>query len=199
MSKDVELKVLVESRVIKNFTAKEDRLAGPRSWPTRKTLSLHSLIKNGSAVHVDSKDYSKADIHYDAIEPELNIEDYSVTNGRSKLAKPHVNKTESELEFLSSDIGIIERSCRLDSVYVLIGPNHSERLQCELQCVYYKLMIEMGMTVDQLERQDDLVTVVTPPDAMVFEAAEDTVLGMPLKGTFKVGLMLPRIRCWECR
>ena len=109
--------------------------------------------------------------------------------------KPELNKTNSELLFLSSDIGRIERSRRLDSVYVLISPNHSDLQLCDLQCVYYKLMLELGMTVDQFENEKELVTVVSPPDELVFRAAEETMLGMPMAGTFKVGFLTCRTWC----
>ena len=129
------------------------------------------------------EDYSKADINYETV-ANLNV----INNWKDP--KPELNKTKSELVFLDSDIGRIERSCRLDSLYVLISPNHTSPALCELQGVYYKLLLELGCTVDQIERMKDLVTVINPPDGLVFRAAERLLLGMPLEGTFTVGAFL---------
>ena len=141
-------------------------------------MSQNTLLQNSSEVQIDLNHYSKENIHYISVEPALKIEDYS---DDTKPAKPQLNKSTSELAFLRTDIGQIERSRRLDSVYVLISPYHLDPKLYDLQCdLYNKLLFEMGFIVDQIECEEDLVTAVLPPDSLMFEAAEDTLLGMPM-------------------
>lgn len=47
-----------------------------------------------------------------------------------------------------------------DSVTILVSPNLCDAVLCELQCTFHNVLEEQGMTVDQFELPDALITAV---------------------------------------